>query len=102
LRRAAVVVLPEQQAPEPSGPGDAESAVQLELAGLSAAAEQPAVAAAAVAMARLLDHPRVSSPKPSAARQLTRILDELRKASARDRRGGLRAVREMTGPNNAS
>lgn len=79
-----------------AGPGDVELATVAELAGLSAAAEQPGLAAAAVAMAKVLDHPRALSPKPSAAKQLIAALDTLRMASARHRGGGLRAVRAMT------
>lgn len=82
------------------GPGDVELAVALELAGLSAAVDQPALAAAAVAMGRLLDS-RAQSAKPSAARVLAPLLDDLHKASARDRRGGLSVVKAMTDPGGA-
>jgi hypothetical protein len=69
--------------------------VQGEVAGLAAAELQPVLAAAAVAMGRLLDG-RAQSAKPSAAKQLVALLDELHRASARRGRGGLRAVRELT------
>ncbi len=39
---------------------------------------------------------RAQSSKPSAARQLVRVLDELHKGSARTRRGSLKLVRAMT------
>lgn len=95
-QRAVVMALSGEPA-APAGPGRVESAVQVELAGLSAAAEQPGLAEVALAMGRLLDS-RAQTAKPSAARQLMAAMDTLHAASVRSRRGGLRAVREMTGP----
>jgi hypothetical protein len=77
-----------------------EAAVELELAGLPAAAERPGLAAAALALARVLDNPRAMSPHPPAARVLARLLDELRKP-AQSRRGGSKVVRAMTGKDGA-
>ena len=45
---------------------------------------------------KVLDGPDSDADKPSAARQLVRVLDELHKASARTRRGGLALVKAMT------
>lgn len=95
-RRAVVMALPGEAEPEPRGPGQVELAVMAELEGLAAAAVQPALAAAAMALGRLLDHPRVLSPKPAAVKQLVMVLDVLRKASAQRRGGGLELVRQMT------
>jgi hypothetical protein len=85
-------------APElpPAGPGPVEQATEVELASLPAAQERLALAAGALAMARVLDHPRAHSSKPAAAKVLVMVLDELRKGSARGRRGSLSAVRAMT------
>jgi hypothetical protein len=69
--------------------------VGLELGGLPAAEARPGLAAAALAMGRILDNPRVPSAKPGAARQLGRLLDELRKPVPGGR-GGLKLVRAMT------
>ena len=46
-------------------------------------------------MAALLDGPAVSC-KPSAAKVLAALLNELRSAAARERRGSLALVRELT------
>jgi hypothetical protein len=53
------------------------------------------LAAIALTLGRLLDRGAQSS-KPSAARQLVRVLDALHKGSARTRRGSLKVVRAMT------
>jgi hypothetical protein len=89
------------QIQEPSSPGPVELATEVELAGLVAAESQPALAAAALAMARVLDHPRAHSSKPAAAKQLVMVLDVLHKGAARRPRGGLAAVRQMTGKDGA-
>lgn len=81
--------------PELAGPGAVELATKAQLADLSAAESQPGLAAIAVALAKVLDG-RIPTPKPAAARQLVRVLDELHKASARTRRGGLALVKAMT------
>lgn len=75
-----------------------EAAVEAELADLPAAADQPGIAAACLALARVLDNPRHMSPHPSAARVLSKLLADLRSASARTSRGGLAAVRSMSKP----
>jgi hypothetical protein len=89
--RGAVMSLPVE-----SGPGPVEVAVQSELAGLSTAELRPAIAAAALALARVLDGRAVSS-HPSAARVLTKLLDELRKPTP-GRKGALKLVRQMSNP----
>jgi len=82
-------------APDVAEPGRVEMAVATELEGLPAADSRPGLAALALAMGRVLDHPRALSSKPAAARQLARFLDDLHKGSAA-RRGGLSVVRQMT------
>jgi hypothetical protein len=81
--------------PVGAGPGPVEAAVQLELAELSAAQSQPGIAAACVALGRVLDG-KIPSPKPSAAGKLAALLAGLRKDSGRAAGGGLRMVRSMT------
>ncbi len=70
--------------------------VQAELARLGSGS--PALAAAAVALSKVLDHPRAQSSKPGAARVMADILDRLRKESVRHPRGGLKLVRAMSKP----
>jgi hypothetical protein len=48
------------------------------------------------AMARLLDNPKAINQHLAAAKVLAAMLDKLRSASARGRRGGLALVRTMT------
>jgi hypothetical protein len=57
---------------------------------------RPGLAQAALAMARILDNPSAVSSQPAAAKVLAGLLDKLRSASARGRRGGLALVRTMT------
>lgn len=70
-------------------------AVELELASLGAHERRPGLAAACVSMAQILDRPGCVTTHPSAARQLSTILDELRQ-SADTRQGRLAAVQKMT------
>jgi hypothetical protein len=72
-------------------------AVQAEVAGLTLAASRPALVAAAVSLAKVLDGPQAAHAKPAAARVLGDILDKLHSASMPDRRGRLAVVRSMTG-----
>jgi hypothetical protein len=81
---------------QPAGPGPVELGVQAQLAELGSGS--PALAAVAVALSQVLDHPRATSSKPAAAGQLVRVMDELVKGAARQPRGGLRLVRQMTRP----
>jgi hypothetical protein len=74
--------------------GPVEQAVESELAGLVQARERPGLAAVALALARLMDGPAVTS-KPAAAKQLTEILGTLAKGSSR-RRQKLAVVKQMT------
>jgi hypothetical protein len=78
-----------------SGPGRVEAGVTEEIDGLAAQA-RPGLAAAALALARVLDNPPAISSHASAAKVLATLLDKLRAASARGRRGGLAMVRTMT------
>jgi hypothetical protein len=57
-------------------PGPVEAAVAAEVAGLPAAVSRPGLVACALVLGRLLDG-RAVSPKPQAARQLARLLDQL-------------------------
>jgi hypothetical protein len=47
-------------------------------------------------LARVLDNPRTVNQHPAAAKVLAALLEKLRSASARGRRGGLALVRTMT------
>jgi hypothetical protein len=66
--------------PSSFGPGPVEAGVEAEIAGLAEA--RPGLAAAALALARILDNPRAISSQPPAARMLATLLDKLRSASA--------------------
>jgi hypothetical protein len=79
---------------ESSGPGPVELAVEAELAGLAAAQERPGLAQIALALARLLDGPAVTS-KPAAAQRLVEILNALSKGWSQRRRK-LAVVKSMT------
>jgi hypothetical protein len=92
---AAVVSLPAAGASQPYEPGPVESGVAAEISDLAAEA-RPGLTQTALALARILDDPRATSQKPAAARVLTTLLEKLRSASARVRRGGLTLVRTMT------
>jgi len=76
-------------------PGPVESGVTAEIDGLAAQA-RPGLAQAALALARVLDNPRAVNQHAAAAKVLSSLLDKLRAASARGRRGGLAVVRTMT------
>jgi hypothetical protein len=54
------------------------------------------LAAAAVALAQILDNPKAVSTQPAAAKVLATLLEQLRSASARGRRGNLAVVRAMS------
>jgi hypothetical protein len=80
----------------PTGPaGPVELAVQAQLEELSAAVAQPALAAAALCMGRVLDG-RVPTPKPQACAKLMDVLDRLKKGSELGK-PRLAAVRAMSG-----
>jgi hypothetical protein len=81
-----------------SGPGRVETAVEAELAGLSAAEAQPGLAAIALCLGRVLDG-RVPTPKPGAAKVLVMVLDTLRKGSElrKPRLASVRAMSEQGG-----
>jgi hypothetical protein len=68
--------------------------VEAELAGLTDA--RPGLAAAALALARVMDNPRAVSSHPPAAKVLAGLLDALHKGSAQGRRGSLAVVKSMT------
>lgn len=58
--------------------------------------QRPGLAAAAVALAEILDNPKAVSSQPAAAKVLATLLEQLRSASARGRRGNLAVVRAMS------
>jgi hypothetical protein len=94
-QRPTVVVPPSEPVTTPSfGPGPVEAGVEAEIAGMIEA--RPGLAQAALAMARVLDNSRAVSSQPAAAKVLAGLLDKLRSASPRGRRGGLALVRTMT------
>ena len=57
---------------------------------------RPGLAAAAVALAEILDNPKAVSSQPAAAKVLATLLEKLRSASTCGRRGDLEFVRTMT------
>jgi hypothetical protein len=75
--------------------GPLVAAVRAELAALGDLTGRPGLAAAAVAMARILDHPGAVTTQPEAARQLMSLLDVLHREAA-PKRGRLAAVQAMT------
>jgi hypothetical protein len=79
---------------ESSNPGPVELAVESELAGLTGAQKRPGLAQTALALARLMDGPAVTS-KPAAAQRLVDILNALSKGSSQRRRK-LAVVKSMT------
>jgi hypothetical protein len=74
--------------------GPVESGVAEEIDGLASDA-RPGLAQAALALARVLDNPRAVSQHPAAAKVLAALLEKLRSASARGRRGNLALVRTL-------
>lgn len=80
---------------EPVTAGQVEAAVQRELDSLSAAGSRPGVCAGILAMARILDDPKLATTKPAAARQLNSGLQAVR-ASSVARGGNLTVVASMT------
>jgi hypothetical protein len=77
-----------------SNEGSAVAAVRAELGATPAAAERPGLAAAALALAAILDDPQHVAVQPAAARQLVAILGTLSKRT--QRRGKLAVVKSMT------
>jgi hypothetical protein len=71
-----------------------ESGVAEEINGLACEA-RPGLAQAAQCLARLMDNPQAVNQHPAAAKVLAAVLEKLRSASARGRRGSLVVVREM-------
>jgi hypothetical protein len=96
-RDVAQLQQPNHQVGESTPPdvGPVESGVTVEIDGLAAQA-RPGLAQAALALARVLDNPRAVNQHAAAAKVLSVLLDKLRAASARGRRGGLAVVRTMT------
>ena len=96
LRKLGAPILESQNTVDDpdSGPGPVEIAVSEEIDGLASQA-RPGLAAAALAIARVLDNPRAVNQQPAAAKVLISMLEKLRSASPAGRRG-LAVVREMT------
>lgn len=92
---------PQESTPLPAEtpPGQVEKAVEAELSGL--AVSRPALAAIALAMARILDNPRAKSTQAPAAKVLVNVLEALHKSSAQERRGNLAVVKSMTAKDGA-
>ena len=76
--------------------GSVVAAVHGELDASAAAAERPGLAAAALALAAILDDPQHVAVQPAAARQLVAILGTLSKRARG--RGKLAVVKSMTKP----
>jgi len=74
--------------------GSVVAAVRGELGTAPAAAERPGLAAAALALAAILDDPQHVAVQPAAARQLVGILSTLAKRT--QCRGKLAVVKSMT------
>jgi hypothetical protein len=72
-----------------------EAAVSAEIEAMGAHL-RPGLAATALALARILDNPKALGQQPAAAKVLAALLEKLRSASARRRRGSLAVVRNMT------
>jgi len=91
----SVAPLPSQasQVSSENTPGRAVAAVEAEIAALGAHGRR-GLAAAAIAMAAILDDPRHVPTQPAAARQLAAILDTLHRHRVRP--GRLAAVQAMT------
>lgn len=85
----------------PGEPGPVELATRAQLAGLSRAVVEPALAAGAVRLAQLLDSDRSPSAYPQAMKQLSAVLGELKKGSDL-RKSGLASVRAMSVPDKAA
>jgi len=77
------------------GRGQSFGIVEADIAGLGELRGYQWAAAAAVAMARILDDHRLATTALSAAKQLTALMDALHK-SATPKRGRLAVVQEMT------
>jgi hypothetical protein len=75
-------------------PGPVQAAVRADLASLGDLTGNQALAAAALAMSRILDDPRQVTTQPSAVRQLMALLAALRREVA-PKPGRLRVVQEM-------
>jgi len=82
-------------AAEPAGPGPVERGVLDVLGRLSAAASYEDLVAQARALARTLDDRRLATTHPSANRQLTDVMERLRRSSE-PRKGRLARVQAMS------
>ncbi|SKT95756.1 hypothetical protein [Mycobacteroides abscessus] len=76
-------------------PGDVETGVITEIDALGVAEKRPGLVQTAYALARVLDNQLAIAQHPSAARQLSELMDKLRKSGSVGK-GKLAAVRAMT------
>jgi hypothetical protein len=76
---------------EPPAPGPVVTAVLADLESMGDLRGRRALAAAALAMGRILDHPNLATTQPSAAKQLDSLMTSLHKRAA-PQRGRLAAV----------
>jgi hypothetical protein len=90
--RTLAEVVAQRKPPKPAEPGPVERAVRVEVEQYAGA--RPALCAVAASLAQVLDGSAVTA-KPSAARVLAMILNELAKGASRPP-GKLSVVREMT------
>lgn len=84
-------------AAEPPPMGDVQQGVLAELEALGVIDRRPGLAQTAFALARVLDNQLAIAQHPSAARQLSELMDKLRKSGTVGK-GKLAAVRAMTRP----
>jgi hypothetical protein len=89
------VTLAPPVAPEQVEAGPVVAAVEADLAGLGDLGGYQWAAAAAVAMARILDSEGNVPTKPSAAKQLASLMNTLHREAA-PRRGRLQVIQQMT------
>ncbi|CPW40767.1 Uncharacterised protein [Mycobacteroides abscessus subsp. abscessus] len=85
----------EQSAPRAPVIGDVQQGVIAEIDTLGVAASRPGLVQTAYALARVLDNQLAIAQHPSAARQLSELMDKLRKSGSVGK-GKLAAVRAMT------
>jgi hypothetical protein len=91
--RSEPVMEPEVE--QETGPGPVQAAVIAQIATLSAAKRQPGLAESVIAMARIIDNPRLATTHPSAHRQLMAGVDKLAAASV-GRKGNLAQIASMS------
>ena len=94
-RQRGLTPVPPGESPLAAAPGRVVAAVQADLETFGDLTGNQALAAGALAMARILDDPRQVTTQPSAVRQLVSLLEVLRRSVA-PRPGRLAVVQDMT------